>query len=166
MVVERQTGLAQPGRAARLGDPENLVGGDYRAGARAQLPGGDLGDFGVKVHRDLPFGQNLGESRAHGGVVSGQDARAGGKQMQPQFVGLTAPRRQFLAQAIMQGQGQFDPAGPRADHGESGGSGVAANPLEQGQPAFVEAADRLHRHGVLVRAGDVAQLRGGTDVDG
>jgi hypothetical protein len=90
--------------------------------------------------------------------------RLGRKQVEAQFVGV-APQRQFPAQAVLHGQRQFHAGGAGADHGDGGGAGVGAHALEQCQPAFVEAADRLHRHRVFGGARHLAELRCRADVD-
>jgi hypothetical protein len=91
--------------------------------------------------------------------------RLGRKQVEAQFVGVAPQRREFPAQAVLHGQGQFHAGGPGADHGDGGGAGVGAHACEQCQPAFVEAADRLHRHRVFGGARHLAELRCRADVD-
>ena len=119
-------------------------------------PAATCDDFGAAMHRDAALGQHLARRPARTAALCvGRMLRVGGKEMAAQFVRVAAQRRQFAAQAVLHRQRQLDTAGAGADHGDGRRPGVAANALEQGQPAFVEAADRLDRHGVLGRAGDV-----------
>jgi hypothetical protein len=62
-------------------------------------------------------------------------------------------------------QRQFDTAGTGTDHRHRGDAGMAAHPLQQRQPARVELADRLHRHGMDVGARHMAEPGRRTDVD-
>ena len=85
--------------------------------------------------------------------------------MEAQLVGIAPACQQLVAQAILHGQGHLDAAGAGADDSDRGRPGMAADPCQQGQPAFVETPDRLDRHDVFACPGDAGQLRRRADVD-
>ena len=163
--IQRQAGAGQPGGAAGLGDPDDFIGRHALAALGLQAVFSDLHDFGFDMQRDAALGQHVFESAPHGGVVRGQDARTGGEQVHAQLVRVAPLRAQFAAQAVLHGQRQFDAAGSGADHRHRGDAGVIAHPFQQRQPALVELADRLHRHGMRVGTRHMAQLGRRADVD-
>jgi hypothetical protein len=96
-LVQRQAGVGQPGCAAGLGHPDDLIGLQGLAAAGLQTVPVDADDFRIKVQRDAPLLQNRFETAAHGGIVGRQDRGAGGEQVHAQFIGVAPLRRQFPA---------------------------------------------------------------------
>ncbi len=115
---------------------------------------------------DAAFGEDPLECCAHAVVVGRQDVRAAGQEVKGKFVRVAPSGAQFVAQPKLHGECQFDAARTATDHRNPGRTRVIADPFQQPLPASVEAVDRLDRHGVLGRAGNLAHLRRGADVDG
>jgi hypothetical protein len=136
-LVQRQSGIAQPGRAPGLGDPDDFVGRKTRAAARLQATCVDPGHFGIAMHGHATLGEHAFEGAAHGGVVGRQDMRLGGKKVKARRIAGTAQRGEFAAQAVLHRQQQLDAARPGPDHRDRGGAGVTAHAIEQRQPAIV-----------------------------
>ena len=103
--VEREAGGAEPGRAACLRDPDDLVGRERLAAARAQGARLDGDDFGVAVHDDAARGQHALERTAHRRVVRRQDRRP-----PPRTGGTRAGRRRGRARGVRCAAGTASPA--------------------------------------------------------
>ena len=154
--IQREAGFAQPGRAAGARDPDDFVGVHaFRRPPCAGAVADTWIDLGIAAQVHAALGQHALERAAHRRIVGAQNRRAAGQQVEAQFVRIASQRAQFVAQAVLHRQRQLDAAGAAADHGDARGAGVLAHALEQLQPALVEAVDRLDRHGVLGRAGDM-----------
>ena len=110
-------------------------------------------------------GQYALETAADVGVVRRQDLALGGEQMEGEGVGIVSQPLQLAAQAIVHRQGQLDTPRACADDGDGHWPRVLTDPLEQGQPALVEAPDRLHRDRVLGRTGNTVDGWRGANVD-
>ena len=163
--IQSEAGFAQPGRAAGARDPDDFVGVHCFAGHRPQARRRYLFDLGVAAQNDTAFGQHPLEGAAHRIIVGRQYDRVAGQQVEAEFLRVAPRCAQLVAQAVLHGQRQFDPAGAGADDRDAPDPGVLAHALEQQLPALVEIVDRFHRHGVLGRAGHIAHLRRGADVD-
>ncbi len=164
-VVQRQAGIGQPGSATGLRHPDDLVGRQRLAVAGVQLSVGHRDHFRRAMNDHTTLSQHPLEASPHARVVRRQDVAISGKEVKAQVVGVVAEGLQFVAQAILHRQGQLDAAGAGADQRDGGLPGVPTNTLQQGQPALVEAPDRLHRNGVFGGAFDAVHRRHRADVD-
>lgn len=70
-----------------------------------------------------------------------------------------------LAQAMVDGERQFDAAGTAADHGDSQRALPVLDPFEEAQPALPEFCNGLHRRRMLGRARDRVHARRGADIE-
>jgi hypothetical protein len=129
-LVQRQPGPGQPGCTAGLGDPDDFVGLQHFALPRLQAAGLDAADFGVEVELHAALSEHRLEGAAHRRVVRGKDPSSGGKQVEAQFVGIAAMPGEFVAQAVLHRQRQFDTGRPGADHGDRGCPGMGAYSFE------------------------------------
>ena len=163
--VERQTGIAQPGRPTRARDPDNLVRVHPSALGGVQTRPRDLVHRRTPVHLYIARLQHRIEAAPHPCVVGRQDIRVGGKQVKCQFARIATEQTQLVAQAVLHGQRQFHAARATAHHRDGGGAGMQPHALQQGQPALVELEDRLDRYRVFPRARHLVPLRGRADVD-
>jgi hypothetical protein len=105
------------------------------------------------MHGDAAFGEHAFEGAAHGGIVRRQDPRSAENRWKRSSSGAAQRGVSSLRRRNCIASSQFDAARAGADHGDRRRAGVVADAVEQRQPAFVEAADRLHRHRVLGGAG-------------
>ena len=165
--VQRQPGVLQPRRTAGLGHPHDLVGLHHQAVGTQQAFRRHLGDLGIQVQFHRALDEHALKALAHARVVGGQNRGASAEQHKRQQVRVAAQRLQLIAQAVLHGQQQLHTARPAAHHGNAQHAlRVCLHPRQQGQPALVEAGDGFDWHGKFCRPRDVAQARGGTNVDG
>ena len=78
-VVQRQTGLLQPRRTARLRDPDDFVHRQQLAIGGLQAVGRDLRHRAVAVRDHLALRQDLFKTAPHARVVRGQYLGAAGE---------------------------------------------------------------------------------------
>ena len=106
--VERQPGIGQKRRAARLGDPQRLVEFDRAAFGRDQPAGLDGSYRRVGQHPDAALFEDAGEQLAHAAVVRWQQTLARDQR----HLGRGAEQ---LREPVLRRQRQLDPAGAAAD---------------------------------------------------
>ena len=165
LFVQSQAGITQPGGPAGLRHPDDFIGRQHLARVGLQAPGRDLGHLGTAMHLHSPFRQYAIEGVTDPRIVGAQNPGISRKEMKMQCIRITAERHPFTTQAVLHRQGEFDTAGSRPHQGNGHRPRLLANTLEQGQPAFIEAPDRLNRHGIFAGPGHLSQLRRRTDID-
>ena len=158
-LVERQAGAREPGRGAGFRDDENVVG--LQPLAAVETDGAALYRRGrcVLEQADAAPRQGGAYGTACGDGIAGQDFAAGDERDFDPGGGCDR------AQAMIDRQRQLDAARAAPDHRDVQGLAPARHARDEGEPAAAEFGDRLHRRGVLGRAGDRRQAGRGADVE-
>ena len=163
-IVQRQAGAAQPVGTAGAGDPDDFIHADPVAGLGSHAVGRHLAHRRGAIHLHPALAQYGVETPAHPRVVGRQDGGVVGEKMQYQLVGITPERPQFLAQAVLHGERQFDATCAASHHGNRRRPGLPAHTVEQRQPALVELEHGFDRHRMYTGARHLPDLRGRADV--
>ena len=157
----------QPRRTAGLGHPHDLVGLHHQAVGTQQALRRHLGDLGIQVQFHRALNQHPLKALAHTRVVRWQNRGASAEQHKRQQIRVAAQHLQLIAQAVLHGQQQLHTARPAAHHGNAQSAlSVRLHPRQQRQPTLIEAGDGFDWHGKFCCPRDVAQARGGANVDG
>ena len=144
-----------------MGGEQGGVEGDVRAAGDPRPALRERGDRMRATQRDAVPGERGAQAPAGARAMPRQGLRVGSGDDDPQGrSGLPG------VQATLQGEGEFDAAGPRPDHQKPKGAAMAPYPRLQLRETMQEGADRLDRNRPLGGPVDVPVAGERTDVEG